>query len=114
MTPRTWIILALIVIAAVLVLREIFLSKPIPESPPMRTASQQQIERETAEIQCPGLYTANSDGSDPSMPAITFEKPWQWLADLFYTAVYIGGSVCLGVLLLLVLVLATGLHRVIF
>jgi hypothetical protein len=60
------------------------------------------------------LAIHNSDGSDPALPVVMFDKPWQWLQDLFYTAVYVGGSICLGVLLLLALVLATGLHRVLF
>jgi len=60
------------------------------------------------------LTQANSDGSDPSLPIVMFDKPWKWLADLFYTAVYVGGSVCLGALLLLAAMFATGLHRVLF
>jgi hypothetical protein len=60
------------------------------------------------------LAQQNSDGSDPSLPIAMFDKPLAWLRDLFFTAVYVGGSVCLGVLLLLALVFATGLHRVIF
>jgi len=44
MTPRGYILLALLAIAAVLVLLA------LRRSPPMRTASQRQIERETAAI----------------------------------------------------------------
>jgi hypothetical protein len=51
MSTRSWLYLAFVVIVAVLVLRALYRSKPIPESPPMRTADQRQIERETAAIQ---------------------------------------------------------------
>lgn len=43
-----------------------------------------------------------------------FEKPWQWIRDLFFTAIYMSISVLLGVLLLAVLIWVTGLHRVFF
>lgn len=46
LTPRGYILLALIVIGVVLVLLS------LRRSPPMRTADQRQIERETAAIQC--------------------------------------------------------------
>ncbi len=51
MTPRSWLYLAFVVVVAVLVLHALYHSKPIPESQPMRTADQRQIERETAAIQ---------------------------------------------------------------
>ena len=60
------------------------------------------------------LQQDNSDGSDPGLPVVMFEKPWQWLQDLFYTVIYIGGFVLMGALLLAAMVWATGLHRVIF
>lgn len=48
LTIRQYILLAPLVIAAVAVLYALYRSKP---APPMRTASQRQIERETAAIQ---------------------------------------------------------------
>lgn len=52
------------------------------------------------------LLDATEPATEPSI--------WQWLQDLFYTAVFIGGSVVLGAILLAVLVWATGLGRVLF
>lgn len=49
---------------------------------------------------------------DSDLPVIMFEKPYQWLQDLFYTAVFFVGSITLGAALLAVLVWVTGLHRV--
>lgn len=67
---------------------------------------------------CPGrtakFIHQNSDGSDVGMPIVMFDKPLAWIRDIFFTAVYVGGYVCLGVLLLLAFVFATGLHRVLF
>ena len=91
MTTRSIIILILLIACTALVLYALY------KSPPM-----------------PPLETRNSDGSDPFFPVVMFDKPWQYLRDLFFTAVHLGGSVCLGVLLLLALVMATGFHRFIF
>lgn len=60
------------------------------------------------------LTQQNSDGSDQSLPITMFDSPREWLRDLFFKAVYVSGSVCLVVLLLLALMFATGLHRVLF
>jgi len=49
MTPRGYILLALLVIGVVLVLWGLRHSPPVPDS--MRTADEKQIERETAAIQ---------------------------------------------------------------
>ncbi len=51
----------------------------------------------------------DADAGDKKTPNV-----WEWLQDLLYAAVHITGSVCLGILLALALVFATGLHRVIF
>jgi len=63
-----YIALACLAIGIPAVLYALYRSKPIPESPPMRTADQRQIERETAEIQRNFLHTENSDGSNPGYP----------------------------------------------
>ena len=39
---------------------------------------------------------------------VMFEKPFQWLTDIFYSAVFIGISVTLGVLLAYYFVLFVG------
>lgn len=62
----------------------------------------------------PEFCQANSDGSDPGLPIVMFEKPFQWLKDLFFTVIYIGGGVLLGALFLVAMVWTTGLHRVLF
>lgn len=59
-----------------------------------------------------GCQCVKREASD--MPAVMLDKPYAWLQDLVYTAVYIAGSVMLGALLLAVLVWGTGLHRVFF
>lgn len=60
------------------------------------------------------LDQTNSDGSDPGLPVVMFDKPWQWAADMVYAVIFLGCSICLGALLLIFLVWATGLHRVLF
>lgn len=57
----------------------------------------------------PGYPFELLDGKPATEPSV-----WQWLEDLFYTAVYIVGSVAIGVILLVVVMLTTGLHRAIF
>ena len=52
------------------------------------------------------LLDADEQATEPNF--------WQWLQDLFYTAVYIVGSVAIGVILLVVVMLTTGLGRAIF
>ena len=59
-----------------------------------------------------GCQCVKKDASD--LPSVRFDKPWQWLQDLFYTAVYVAGSVVMGVILLAALVCVTGLHKVLF
>ena len=43
----------------------------------------------------PEFCQANSDGSDPGLPIVMFEKPYQWIQDLFYEAVWWTGTVFL-------------------
>lgn len=49
----------------------------------------------------------NSDGSDSGIEML--EKPMRWVGDLFYTAIYIVGSVALGIALAIALAWFTGL-----
>ena len=58
----------------------------------------------------PGYPYTLLDADDPEADP-TF---WPWLQDLFYTAVYIVGSVAIGFILLITLLLTTGLGRAIF
>jgi hypothetical protein len=74
MTPRGWIILALVLIAVVLVLWGLRHSPPSA----MRTADEKQIERETAEIQRNFLHTANSDGSNPGYDFTLLDGGSRW------------------------------------
>lgn len=55
----------------------------------------------------------NSDNSDQEL-IVMFEHPWQWIADIFYTAVYVVGAIALGALVAVFLAIATGLHTTLF
>lgn len=67
------------------------------------------------------LVTVIDTKGNPDYPfELLDEKPsikssiLRWVQDLFFTCVYVIGSVALGALFLAVLVWATGLHRVTF
>lgn len=72
---------------------------------------------------CPARMVTRNGGNvitngvplPPRTPQIEMiNRPLEWLRDLLYAAIYVGGSVLLGVLLLAAMVLATGLHRYLF
>lgn len=43
-----------------------------------------------------------------------FSDPWRWISNMFFTVVYVGGAVVLGVVLLAAILLFTDLYRVFF